>query len=134
MFGRLYSIFIIILFASNLNAQELNCRIQVNSSQLQGTDKSVFEDMQKNLYEFINNKSWTNHVYSTEERIECNMMLTITKQISSDEFEGKLQVTSNRPVYNSGYSSPMLNIVDNKVKFRYAEGQSQHHQFDKCKV
>lgn len=125
MTAKLYTIFFLLLILGlPASAQELNCRIQVNSSQIQGTDKSVFEDMQKNLFEYINNKSWTKHIYSAEERIECNFMITISKQISSDEFEGKLQVTSNRPVYNSGYSSPMLNIVDNNVKFRYAEGQT----------
>ncbi|MBI9066153.1 MAG: DUF4835 family protein [Salinivirgaceae bacterium] len=108
----------------NAFSQELNCRIQVNSSQIQGTNKTVFEELQKALYEFINSKNWTSHMYSVEERIECNFSITITKQISTDEFEGTIQITSNRPVYNSGYSSPMLNILDDKLHFRYAEGQS----------
>lgn len=115
---------LVLLFSKSNFAQELNCRIQVNSSQIQGTNKSIFEEMQKGLFEFLNNKNWTSHVYSTEERIECNFLINISKQISSDEFEGTLQVTSNRPTYNSGYSSPMLSILDDKVKFRYAEGQT----------
>lgn len=105
-------------------SQELNCRVQVNSSQIQGSNKSVFETMQKDLFEFLNNQIWTKHVYSTEERIECNFMLNLSKQISTDEFEGTLQINSSRPVYNSGYSTPLFVYVDKKVKFRYTEGQA----------
>lgn len=113
-----------LLFSLNTSAQELNCRISVNSSQIQGTDKSVFEELQKALFEWINNYNWTSHVYSVEERIECSFLLNITNTISSDEFRGTLQITSTRPVFNSGYDSPMLNIKDNNVQFRYAEGQA----------
>jgi len=109
---------------STLQAQELNCRIQINTSQIQGTNKSVFETLQKALLEFLNNRNWTSHVYGVEERIECSFLLNISKQISVDDFEGSLQITSNRPAYNSGYSSPMLNIKDEKIRFRYAEGET----------
>ncbi|MGE4288686.1 MAG: DUF4835 family protein [Salinivirgaceae bacterium] len=105
-------------------AQELNARIQVNSSQIQGTNKTVYEELQKGLFEFLNNRNWTNHTYAVEERIEVNFMLNITKQLSVDEFEGTLQVNSSRPVYNSGYATPLLVFLDKNVKFRYAEGQA----------
>lgn len=120
-----FTLLIALVIASKISvSQEIDCRIQVNSSQIQGTDKSVFEELQKSLYEFVNNYKWTNHVYGIEERIECSFLLNITNTISSDEFKGSLQVTSNRPAYNSGYDTPMLNIVDKKVQFRYAEGQA----------
>lgn len=109
---------------STLFGQELDCRIQVNTSQIQGTNKAVFETLQKALFEFLNNKNWTSHVYSMEERVECSFLLNISKQISTDEFEGSIQITTNRPAFNSGYSSPMLNLKDDKVRFRYAEGET----------
>jgi hypothetical protein len=115
---------IIFLNTYSLKSQELNCRIQINSSQVSGTNKTVFETLQKALFEFLNDKNWTDNVFSIEERIECNFLLTISKQNSTDDFEGDLQITSNRPVYNSGYSSPMLNIKDKKVHFRYNEGET----------
>lgn len=125
MSKTIYFLFVLLLafFVSELHSQELDCRIQVNAQQIQGTDKSVFETMQKALFEFLNERNWTNHVYSPEERVECSFLLNITKQHSTDDFEGTLQVTSNRPVFESGYSSPMLNLKDNKVRFRYAEGE-----------
>lgn len=105
-------------------SQELNCRISVNSSAIQGTDKSVFEELQKALFEWVNNYNWTSNVYSVEERIECSFLINITNTISSDEFRGTLQVTSSRPVFGSSYDSPMLNVLDKNVQFRYAEGQA----------
>ena len=116
-------ILVIIFSTINLKSQEINCRIQINSSQISGTNKSVFETLQKALFEFLNDKTWTSNVFSPEEKIECNFLLNISKQNSTDDFEGNLQITSNRPVYNSGYSSPMLNIKDEKVRFRYSEGE-----------
>jgi len=118
------SVLVAILASYSLKAQELDCRIQINSSQIQGTNKSVYEALQKAMFEFINNKNWTKNVYSKEERIECSFLLNITKEHSVDDFQGNLQITSNRPVYNSGYSSPMLNLKDENIRFRYAEGET----------
>jgi len=117
-------IFILTFNFTYLHSQEIDCRISINSSQIQGTNKTVFETLQKALFEFINSKNWTSHVYGIEERLELSFFLDISKQNSVDDFEGSLQITSNRPVYGSGYSSPILNLKDDKIRFRYAEGES----------
>jgi len=88
-----------------------------------GTNKSVFQDMQKTIYEFMNNTKWTNNVFGVEERIECNILINISKQISVDQFEGYMQITSNRPVYNTNINTIMINYRDNDIKFSYAEFQ-----------
>jgi hypothetical protein len=102
-------------------AQELKCNVQVVSQQIQGTNKQVFETLQSAIYEFMNNKAWTNHVYGTEERIECNLMFNIQEQLSADEFRGTLQVQSRRPIFNTNYNTVMLNYMDNDIQFRYIE-------------
>ena len=114
----------VVLFASSAVAQELEIRIQVNHSQLQGVDNTKYENMQKALNEFVTNQIWTNNVFKTEERIKCNMLLNITKEVYSDEFQGTLQVVSSRPVYGTGYDSPMLNILDKNIQFKYADGET----------
>ncbi|MBN2697680.1 MAG: DUF4835 family protein [Bacteroidales bacterium] len=106
---------------SLLQGQELKCNVQVVSQQIQGTNKQVFETLQNGIYEFMNNRVWTNHVYTVEERIECNMMFNITEQLSSDEFKGTLSVQARRPVYNTNYNTVMLNFIDNDIHFRYVE-------------
>ncbi|MEN8203085.1 MAG: DUF4835 family protein [Bacteroidota bacterium] len=115
----------IILFALALSfavsGQELRCNIQVVSQQVQGTNKQVFQTLQNALYEFMNNQVWTNHVYTMEERIECNLMFNITEQISADEFKGTLSIQASRPVFNSNYTTTTLNFIDNDIHFRYVE-------------
>ncbi len=112
----------VLISSLSVFAQELDCRIQVNHSKLQGTtNDKLFQTLQQELYEFINNTNWTNHVYTRDERIECNIYITIDDQISSDEFNAKIQVTSSRPVYNTSYLSPILNHLDNNFQFKYVE-------------
>jgi hypothetical protein len=111
----------VFLLLSLVRAQELKCNVQVVSQQIQGTNKQVFETLQTAIYEFMNNKVWTNHVYGTEERIECNLMFNIQEQLSADEFKGTLQVQSRRTVFNTNYNTVMLNLLDNDIQFRYIE-------------
>lgn len=107
----------------HVHAQELNCSLQVNSQKIQGTNRSVFEEMQRSLYEFVNNTAWTTHTFATDERIECTMILTLTEQIGSDEYKGQLTVQSRRPVYGATYNTPILNFLDENLQFKYIEGQ-----------
>lgn len=95
--------------------------MQIVSQQVQGTNKQVFETLQSEIYEYMNNRVWTNHVFSIEERIECNIMFNITEQLSADEFRGTLQIQSRRPIFNTNYNTVMLNYMDNDIQFRYIE-------------
>jgi hypothetical protein len=117
-------LFLSVLFSTlmfSINAQELKCNVQVVSQKVQGTNKQVFETLQNAIYEFMNNKVWTDNVYGIDERIECNLMFNITDQPSADEFVGTLQIQSRRPVFNTNYYTTMANIVDKDIKFRYIE-------------
>ena len=75
-------VFFVIILSLEVNAQELNCTVQINSTQVQGSDKSVFDAMQKSIFEFMNAQKWTNNVYKNAERIECTIMINITEQVS----------------------------------------------------
>jgi hypothetical protein len=111
------------LLATPLRAQELLCNIQVSAQRIQGSNRQVFQTMQRDIYEFMNNTVWTNHVYNYSERIDCNILINLTEQLSADEFRGTIQVQLRRPVYNTTYNSTILNFVDNNVQFRYVEFQ-----------
>lgn len=101
-------------------AQELKCQVQVISRQIQRSDRTIFEEMQRSIFEFMNNTVFTNHVIKVDERIECSIVITLNEQTGSDSYSGTIQVTSSRPIYNSDYNTPILNLVDDKFKFRYA--------------
>jgi hypothetical protein len=105
-------------------SQELNCNIQVSAQMIQGSNREIFTNMQKDIYEFVNNTVWTNHVFSYAERIDCNILINLTEQISGDEFKGTIQVQLRRPAFNTTYNSTMLNFVDNNFQFRYVEFQT----------
>jgi len=108
------------LFAGIAQAQELNCTIQMNSDQVQGTNKSVFNTLQKSITEFVNNRKWTQMTYTNVERIECSMNI-IVKSVEADAFTAEILVQSRRPVFNTGYNSPLINFKDNEFTFNYKE-------------
>ena len=112
---------LIILFATvQLNAQELRCTITVNSDKIPSSNKQIFKTLENSLNEFVNQKRWTNFKYEPQERINCNLTLTILEQ-SGDDFKGHIQIQSSRPVYNSTYLTPVFNFKDDNFSFSYAE-------------
>lgn len=110
-----------ILSLYTVSAQELNCRVQVLSPNVQNTNKQVYQTLQQAIYEFMNNRRWTDQVYQMEERIECSIQINITDQISADEFQGSISVQSSRPVYGASYNTTVLNWKDQNLWFRYLE-------------
>lgn len=117
---RIVYIIIMIWMTVSIQAQELKCNVQVISTNIQGTNKSVFQTLQQSIYEFMNTTVWTNHVYGMDERIECTMMLRFDKA-EGGIFVGKLQIQSSRPVYGTSYNTVILNIIDNDFQFEYVE-------------
>ena len=101
--------------------QELNCRVSINSQQVQISDKSKFQTLQKEIYEFMNNRQWTDRKFEVEERIECSIYITFDKSTSGDYYKGTIQVQSSRPVYRSSYNSIMLNLMDKDLAFTWVE-------------
>lgn len=120
---KYYFIIFLVILPSVINAQELNCNIQISAQRIQGSNRQVFESMQRDLYEFMNNTVWTNHVFSYSERIDCNILINLNDQLSADEFRGTIQIQLSRPVFNTTYKSTMLNFIDNNFQFRYVEFQ-----------
>lgn len=103
-------------------AQELNCQVQLDYSQVQGTNTSVFSTLENAISEYINTRKWTNAQIAPNEKIDCRMFFTI-KSYEDLKMTGELQVQSSRPVYNSTYTTTLLNFKDTKIEFEYSEGQ-----------
>ena len=120
------SILLILIFILSVSsfAQELRCNVTVSSQRIQGSNKNLFRTMQSDLYEFMNNRKWTEHVYSYDEKIKCNILIRLDEQISVDEFRGSIQVQLTRPTFNSSYETTILNIKDNDFRCKYVEFQS----------
>ncbi|NQY06291.1 MAG: DUF4835 family protein [Flavobacteriaceae bacterium] len=111
---------LIVCFTGSMTAQELNCTVIVNAEQTGQTQISIFKTLEKSLQEFINQTTWTNKVYAPHERIDCSMMITVS-EYESDRFSATLQVQSSRPIYQTTYSSPIVNYNDEDFNFQYLE-------------
>lgn len=105
----------------NLRAQELRCTVEVNSDKVEGTSKSVFETLQQSIADYFNENRFSTASFSPNERIECRFFLTVN-EYDGDRIKGDIQVQLSRPVYNSSYTTTLLNFRDTKVEFDYREG------------
>jgi uncharacterized protein DUF4835 len=119
------SIYILLLFFSRIAvAQDLNARVRVVSPKVQTTNKRVFQTLETAMKDFLNGRKWSADVILPQERIDCNFILNVTAWDGSSGFSGELQVQSSRPVYNSTYTSTLLNTLDKDIDFSYTEGQT----------
>lgn len=105
-------------------AQDLNIRVQVLSPQIQNTNKRPLEALQTAIVEFINNRKWSDLELKSQERIDCNLVLTIKNWDGGSNFQGEAQILSSRPVYGSTYNSTVLSMSDKNFDFSYTEGQA----------
>ncbi len=115
----LLGLFLVIAIAGS--AQEFNCQASVIAPQVAQAQPRVFQSLEVAIKEFFQNRRFTNANFAPAERIEINLLLTITQQPAPDRFEGTLQVIYSRPVYGTDYNSPVLDLVDNQVVFNFLE-------------
>ena len=119
---RLLTLAILALLAAGIHAQELNCTVKVNHSQVQGTSNSVFNTLEEALNDFMNNHSWTELQFNKDERIVCTMTITVSKyDESTHHFTGNLLFQLTRPVFNASYSTTVFSMRDPSFNFYYQE-------------
>ncbi|WP_222166806.1 type IX secretion system protein PorD [Edaphocola aurantiacus] len=103
-------------------AQEFNGKVTVRYERLQGVDPKLMENLENSLNQLLNNTKWTNDTYKNIEKIEASFLLNLTKK-SGSIFSGTLTVQASRPVFNSTYTSPLVNFQDRDLSFKYEQGQ-----------
>lgn len=103
------------------DAQELNCTVEIDVSSL-SSNQQVFETLREAVNEYMNNTKFTTAQFSPNEKIECRLFLTV-KEYTDDVVKGDLQIQSTRPVYNSSYTTTLINFKDNKIEFAYRENE-----------
>ncbi len=118
-------LFIGILLISGITfqvlSQELNCRVAVNDELAQTSDRQVFRDMEKAFARFLNDRKWTDDSYKVDERIECNLAITIESMPAVGFYKATVQIQSSRPIFNTSYSSLIFNFADRDWQFEYVE-------------
>jgi len=112
--------FLFLLFVGVVQAQQLNCSVQINSDKIATTNNQIFKNLKTSISDFVNKTDWTGEEYKQNEKIECSMVI-IVNSYESNQFSATLQVQSTRPVFNSTYESPVFNYNDKDFNFRYVE-------------
>ena len=111
-----------ILAALGLHAQELQVKVNINHSQISGTEVGVFENLQQTIEQFVNERQWTPLQFLKNERIQCSMNITVNAYIREENrFNCTAQIQANRPVYNSAYTTTLYNNMDDQFNFDFIQ-------------
>ncbi len=108
------------VFCTPLFAQELNCTVTINSDQIEGSNKAVFETLKTAIQEYMSQNRWTNMTYAEHEKIECSMLIVV-KKVEETLYTCEMTLQSRRPVYGTTYTTPLLNFKDKNFVFSYQE-------------
>ena len=120
--ATLLIVFACLLGTMPMQAQELQCDVRVNSNKVAGSDKTIYQNLQTSLYEFINNTKFTEINFRQAEKIECSMLIDVSSR-EGNYFTAEISIALRRPVFKSNYSTPMFNYIDRKFLFEYMDGQ-----------
>ena len=111
----------VLLMVFSLSAQDFQCQLSINSTSISGSNRNKFNTLQQELHKFVNDRKWCQYTLKTNERIECAIMIVLTAA-QGDTYTGEMNIQLQRPIYNTNYKSPVLNMKDNDIKFTYEEG------------
>ena len=118
---RFIALFLVSLVGiASLRAQEINCTVTINSDQIEGSNKQVYETLKSAIEEYMNQNRWTNMTFAEQEKIDCSMMLVV-KAVADNMYSCEMTLQSRRPVYGTTYTTPLLNFVDRNFNFTYQE-------------
>ena len=112
----------IFCFQYAVKAQELRATVKVLSPEVQATNKDVFTSLESTLENFLNGYAFTEHTYADEERIDCSFIITVNS-VSGNRFDANIQIQYSRPIFNSQYNSPILNVLDKDLVFSFTENE-----------
>lgn len=111
--------------------QELSCQVQLDRSQLSGSEFSFLDDLERRIEEYMNDESWTSDQFLRHERIACSLQIVILESVSLSEFRTRLIVTTRRPIHGTSQSTVVLRVNDPEWQFEYSRGTSLNHDLER---
>lgn len=117
-------IFIQTILSYTAYAQEFRCRVMVQHTDIASGNREMFQEMQRNIEEFMNSRVWTDIKFEEIEKIDMRLNIRITQQVSNRNFTANFQIQASRPVYNSTYTTTIFNHVEENISFEYDENQT----------
>lgn len=122
-----FAVIFCLLLLGKVQAQELACEVVINSDRIQNVDRQVFVSMQNSIFEFMNNRRWTNDAYQLNERIKCKLFITMRESPEIGVFKANAQIVVSRPVYGTAYETTLLNYFDKDWVFEYTQAQPLYY-------
>lgn len=116
---RILCLVLLLLPSMNAFSQELNAKVTINTQSLGPVDKEQFDELQKQLFDLLNNTRWTHTSFAPAERIDCNFTINLLSKKEPNKYTSELNVTATRPVFNSSYMTPLFIFRDRDVNFEY---------------
>ena len=110
-----------------LAAQELDCTVRIDNTAISGSEQFAHIPQLKPLIEeYLNNRAWTDDRFRREERIRCNIEITMLAGSSSgfDNFSAQLSVGAARPIYGTMQTTNVTQIADGNWRFAYEPNAS----------
>jgi len=121
---KILGFFFLSLFSAfSVCAQELDCSVRVEAIKAQNIEPRIFKTLETAVYEFMNGRRWTTDKYLPHEKIKCSIIINITESPSEGDYKAALIIQSQRPVYRSGYQTPVFSHNDKEADFEYFEFQ-----------
>ena len=117
---RIKFLILFVLSAFCASSQELKATVSINSAQVTNVNTQIFKNLEKQIFDFLNNTKFSDKVVKQNEKVNCSFFFIINK-FEANNFEVTLQVNSTRPVFNATFTTPILNINDKDVSFKYIE-------------
>lgn len=124
----IYRILFFLLFLFPAFGQELQCKVNLNYSQLSTNtsgDREIFSEIERVVNDFMNTQKWTNDVFRSDEKIKCNLNINLIKSSGQFQYSGNAQFQVIRPVYGTTYETVLLNFVDRNFEIFFAPESRQ---------
>jgi hypothetical protein len=115
----IFLFFLVAVF--QVSAQDFRCAVSINSNKISGTNTEKFNNLQQELYKFVNDRKWCQYTLKMDERLECSILINLESQ-SGDVYKGAMTLQLQRPVFKSNYKTTVLNFQDKSVQFNYVDG------------
>ena len=111
-------------------AQEFDCAVSVNISQLTGSEYTFLNELGERVDEYLNDHFWTEDTFREHERINCTFQITLEEALSLTSFRGRLVLATRRPIYGTTQYTTVVQFNDADWQFNYAQGTPLIHNED----
>tara|TARA_S200000501_G_scaffold82925_1_gene75066 strand:- start:170 stop:1069 length:900 start_codon:yes stop_codon:yes gene_type:complete len=121
--NKSFILVIFLLITNSLKSQDILANVVVNSDLISQTNKSIFNNLQKEISNLINTRSWSGKNLANNEKLKINLLINVLS-FSENKFLANFEFQSMRPVLNSTFQTPVFNYVDTNFEFTFEEYQT----------